>query len=68
MKYQDIKARRKKLKLTQEQVARAADIGLRHYPGIEYRETVPGMMIAGRLAAVLETTIDGLWDISGKAT
>ena len=67
MKFKNIKARRAELNLTQEQVARAANIGLRHYQGIEYGDTIPGMAVASRVAAALDTSIERLWEIGGKA-
>ena len=67
MKFPNIRARRDELKLTQEQVARAANIGLRHYHGIEVGGTVPGVAVAGQIATVLETTVDHLWELGRKA-
>ena len=67
MKFPNIKLKRVELDLTQEQVARAADIGLRHYHGIEAGGTIPGVAVAGKIATVLETTVDHLWELGRKA-
>ena len=66
MKYPNIKSTREKLGLTQQDVAVAAGMGLRHYQTVEAGKTIPGVTLAGKIAKALKTTVDHLWEIGGS--
>ena len=50
-----VEERRKKLKLTQEEVARKCDISLTTYRNIEKNRNIPSIEIALKLMKILET-------------
>lgn len=53
-----IKKRRKRLSLTQEQVAERIDISSQHMSNIERAVSIPSTEVIMRLAAALDTTPD----------
>ena len=53
-----IKKRRKRLKLTQEQVAEQVDISNQHMSNIERAKSIPSTETIMKLAAALDTTPD----------
>ena len=64
MKYPNIKSTREKLGLTQQDVAVAAGMGLRHYQTVEGGKTIPGVVLAGKIATALQTRIERLWEVA----
>jgi DNA-binding XRE family transcriptional regulator len=57
--------RRKKLNLTQDQVAEEANISRAYYVNIEAGRKDPSIKVAKRIADVMETTVDRLFCTSG---
>lgn len=61
-----IQKRRKRLKLTQEQVAECADISNQHMSNIERAKSIPSTETIMKLAAALDTTPDEFLVGSGR--
>ena len=57
----NLAARRKELKLTQLQIAKAAGISVNYYQSYEYGMHIPSVYVAIRLAQVLQTTVEELF-------
>lgn len=60
--------RRKELKLTQLQIAKAVGISESHYQSYEYGAHIPSVYIAIRLAQVLQTTVEELFPSSPESS
>lgn len=56
-----IKARRKQLRLTQEQLAEKAQISRPHLADIESGKAVPSVVVAQKIAHVLKRTTDHIF-------
>lgn len=56
-----IKARRKQLRLTQEQLAEKAQISRTHLADIESGKAVPSVVVAQKIAQVLKRTTDHIF-------
>lgn len=60
-----LKARRKELLLTQKQVAEAAGLKRQSYQRYECGKVIPSAVMAVRIAKILETTVEYLYESSG---
>lgn len=60
-----LKARRKELGLTQKQVAEAAGLTCQSYQRYECGKVIPTAVMAVRIAKILETTVEYLYESSG---
>jgi transcriptional regulator with XRE-family HTH domain len=60
----DLKAIREAVGLSQEEVARRAEISLAYYQRIERKKSIPTVRIGQRIATVLRTSIEGLWPLN----
>ena len=56
-------ARRKQLKLMQEQVAKELNMSLVYYQGLEYGLHEPSVYVALRIARALDTTVEELFPV-----
>ena len=56
-----IKDKRKKMKITQETIARMLDITLRHYQNIESYKSIPSVLIGYKISIILDSDISVLW-------
>ena len=56
-------ARRKQLKLMQEQVAQELNMSLVYYQGLEYGLREPSVYVALRIARALDTTVEELFPV-----
>ncbi len=62
----NLKVTREKKGFTQVQVAEKAQLSERGYQYIETSQRLPNVMIAQRLAQVLDTTVEELFPLSGS--
>ena len=57
-----IKENRLKKGYTQESIARELNISLRHFQKIEKYESFPSVLIALKLAKILDVNVESLWN------
>lgn len=62
----NLSLRRKELKLTQAQIAKAIGVSESHYQSYEYGTHIPSVIIALRIARALDTTVEELYPIEDE--